>query len=74
MADSERGRDRVRRGGANIDRHLCRQRVIAASLAPEDGGPVLHRGGEFAEASRSVNSGKSRSKAATCSGPGEAVL
>lgn len=31
-------------------------------------------GGEFAEASRSVNSGKSRSKAATCSGPGEAVL
>lgn len=28
----------------NIDRHLCRQRVIAASLAPEDGGPVLHRG------------------------------
>lgn len=43
MADPERGRDRVRRGGVDVDRHPRRQRVIGAPVAPEKAGPVLHR-------------------------------
>lgn len=34
MADPERGRDRVRRGGVDVDRHPRRQRVIGAPVAP----------------------------------------
>ena len=44
MADPERGRDRVRRGGVDVDRHPRRQRVIGAAMAPRKAGPVLHRG------------------------------
>ena len=44
MADPERGRDRVRRGGVDVDRHPRRQRVIGAPVAPGEAGPVLHRG------------------------------
>ena len=44
VADGERGRDRVVRGGVDVDRHPRRQRVIGAPVAPEDAGPVLHRG------------------------------
>lgn len=34
MADPERGRDRVRRGGVDVDRHPRRQRVIGAPVVP----------------------------------------
>ena len=44
MADGERGRDRVVRGGVDVDRHPRRQRVIGALVAPDEAGPVLHRG------------------------------
>lgn len=36
MADPERGRDRVRRGGVDVDRHPRRQRVIGAAVAPAE--------------------------------------
>ncbi len=44
MADGVRRRDRVVRGGVDVDRHPRRQRVIGAPVAPDDAGPVLHRG------------------------------
>lgn len=44
VADGERGRDRVVRGGVEVDRHPRRQRVIGAPVAPDDAGPILHRG------------------------------
>lgn len=44
MADPERGRDRVRRGGVDVDRHPRRDSVIGAPVAPEKAVPVLHRG------------------------------
>ena len=38
MADPERGRDRVRRGGVDVDRHPRRQRVIGVAAAPAEAG------------------------------------
>jgi len=43
MADGERGRNRIVRGGVEIDRHPRRQGVIGAPAAPGKAGPVLHR-------------------------------
>ena len=60
MADPERGRDRVRRGGVDVDRHPRRQRVIGAPVAPEKAGPVLHRGRAGFGSMPQRNSGRSR--------------
>lgn len=69
VADGERGRDRVVRGGVDVDRHPRRQRVIGAPVAPGEAGPVLHRGSVSFGSMPQRELRQIPLQGATCSGP-----